>query len=204
MVTISAGTGTIDSKSQERNRRKRWLMIGGAAAAAALIGIILLVWGLGGGSTTAASKPDEGAVVAVADAGPADPADPAVPDVVEVAEPEAPAVATVDVAPPPAEVVVFVEARTVLVVVAGAPEGATIKVGDAVPEGNPPKVRVPWSEDLVTVTVEATGYEKFTEAFLPTADHVVNVQLRSSHRPPSRRDGGGRPNPEFPEFPEGP
>jgi serine/threonine protein kinase len=205
-VTISPGTGTIDSKSQERNSRKRWVMVGGAAAAVALIGVILLVWGLGGGSTTAASKSDAGTVAAAADAGPAgeEAADPSVPDVVEVALPEAVAVAPADVATTAVDAYVPVAERTVLVVVAGAPAGATIKVGDLVPEGEPPKVRLPWSEDLVTVTVEASGYEKFTEAFLPTADHVVNVQLRATRRPPSRRDAGGGRNPEFPEFPEGP
>jgi serine/threonine protein kinase len=206
-VTVSPGTGTIDSKSQERNSRKRWVMVGGAAAAVALVGVILLVWGLGGGSTTAASKPDEGASVAATDAGTVGEeagGDPSAPDVVEVAVPEAVAVVPADAAKPAEEAAVVVEARTVLVVVAGAPAGATIKVGEIVPEGEPPKVRLPWSEDLVTVTVEATGYEKFTEAFLPTADHVVNVQLRAIRRPPPRRDAGRGRNPEFPEFPEGP
>jgi len=94
----------------------------------------------------------------------------------------------------------------VLVVVSGAPAGAAIKIGDAVPEGDPPKLRVAMSETLLTVTVEAKGFEKFEELILPTSDRVVSVRLRPIRRPPPpRRDGGtGGTGTSFPEFPEGP
>ena len=104
-------------------------------------------------------------------------------------------VAAADAAPPPGEA----DANpTVLVVLAGVPEGATVKVGELVPEGDPPKVRVPRTEELLEVVVEAPGYRKFTELVLPTIDRLVNVRLEpiratssgGTRRPP--RDAGPR------------
>ncbi len=102
-------------------------------------------------------------------------------------------VAADDAASPPGEADAT---PTVLVVLAGVPEGATVKVGALVPEGDPPKVRVPRTEELLEVVVEAPGYRKFTELVLPTIDRLVNVRLEplrattsgGTRRPP--RDAG--------------
>ncbi|NMC69441.1 MAG: protein kinase [Myxococcales bacterium] len=190
---------------------RRWPVLGGIAAAVAVLAVVLLVWGLGGGKETSAAAPDASRVAAAAlDAGDvleaADPDDAsAVADRVEAASPApAPDVVEVVAAAPPADAVLSPApdvTPTVLVVVAGAPEGAKIKVGDYVPEGNPPKVRVPYAESLLEVVVEAQGFEKYSEYLLPTTDRVVNVRMRPIRRPPPRRDAGSG-GPAFPEFPE--
>lgn len=204
-VTSTQGPEALNALSEKPATRKRWLYIGIGAAAAAILGVVLLVWGLGRSGATSHGAADGAATVARADQDVPAPRDEGV--VPDATDPSAqdvapapvdagiPPVAAADVGPPPP-----VE-RTVLVVVTGAPAGAVIKVGELVPEGDPPKVRVPYAEDLLTVTVEARGFEKFSEVFLPTSDRVVSVQLRPIRRPPPHRDAGGT---SFPEFPEGP
>ena len=191
---------------------RRWPLIAGLAAGVAVLAVVLLVWGLGGGEESRAGTDAAGTVAAASDAGAgpeaADPADafesqdvraepevPAAPDVVEV----------VAVAPPVdagEEPETLVLTPTVLVLIAGTPAGASIKVGDYVPEGDPPRVRVPYGEDPLEVVVEAPGFEKYTELLLPTTDRLVNVRMRPIRRPPPpRRDAGGGGT-SFPEFPE--
>lgn len=191
---------------------RRWPVVGGIAAVVAVLAVVFLLWGVGGESDRPAASPDASRVAALEPDGSADvgkgtaaeasdPVDIAA-KVVEVpAEPDV--VETVAVAPPEDEAYPQVQdaTPTVLVVVAGAPEGAKIKVGDYVPEGNPPKVRVPLSESLLEVVVEASGYENYSEFLLPTTDRVVNVRMRPIRRPPPRRDAGSG-GPAFPEFPE--
>ena len=191
--------------------KKRWLPAAGAAAAVAAVAVVIfLVWGRGGGGTAAAGADSNTSAAAEADtvasagdpeAGPSSAADAAA------------AVEAVAVVPPPAdagsaepvaEAAAEPAERTVLVVVSGAPDGATIKIGDEEIDPAEPKIRLAYSEDVVTVTVEASGFEKFTEVILPTSDKVVNVRMRAIRRPPPPRRDAGSTGPAFPEFPEGP
>jgi len=209
--SVTVAPGSLAPSGRLAALRRRPLVVGVAAAAAALA-VVLLVWGLGRGEETSAAAPDASRVASAAlDAGePPEAADPA--DVSAAADrAEAPArpapepdVAEAVAAAPPQDAVAPQAADaspTVLVVVAGAPEGAKVRVGDYVPEGNPPKVRVPYAESLLEVVVEAQGFEKYSEYLLPTTDRVVNVRMRPIRRPPPRRDAGSGGT-SFPEFPE--
>jgi hypothetical protein len=211
-TTSAATPESIDIVVQRTRERKRWMVVGGAAAAAVLLAGVLLVWSFGGSSGDVAAPDAAMGGSPVADAFVASASDAPSPEVPPPADfvPAGPDAEGPPVAVGPADagaglVEAVPEAKTVLIVVAGAPAGATIKVGEYVAESDPPKVRVPYSEELLTVTVEAKGFEKFEEVILPTSDRVVNVRMRPIRRPPPRRDGGtGGTGTSFPEFPEGP
>jgi len=209
--SATVAPGSLTASGRLAALRRRWLAAGVAAVVAA-VAAVLLVWGLGGGEETSAAVPDAsrlavGALDARETLEAAKPADAsAVADRAEAAAmpgPE-PDVAEVVTAASPEDATAPRAAgapTTVLVVVAGAPEGAKIRVGDSVPEGDPPKVRVPYGESLLEVVVEARGFERYSEYLLPTADRVVNVRMRPLRRPPARRDAGSGGT-SFPEFPE--
>ena len=214
-VTLDVTLGSPQASRQRGHRPGRWAAIGGGALAAVVLAVVLLVWGLGGlsGRRTA---PDARPQVASADS-----AGPLAPDVRTTA-PSAPsgpadAVSSADevsesVADAPSSdtetALVGADSgpKTVLVIVLGAPAGATIRIGDSLLEGDASRAHVPWSEDLLTVTIEARGFEKYQEMLLPTADRVVNVRMRPIRRVAlERRDAGtASTGSAFPEFPEGP
>jgi serine/threonine-protein kinase len=198
---------------------RRWLVIGGSAVAAGALLVVLLTLGGGGSEGTtpsdARTAPHDDVLVAstaegsrvvlppaptTADVGPTAP-DAATGPTAGLASADA---ATDTIGTAGEAEATTEEARTVLIVVTGVPAGSAIKIGALVPEGDPPRVRVPWAEDPLQLTIEARGFEKYSEAILPTADRVMNVHLRPIRRPPpGRRDAGSVPEDDFPEFPGG-
>ena len=72
------------------------------------------------------------------------------------------------------------------ITVRGAPQGASLSIGDREIGATPGPVEVPYGEKPVEITVKAPGYEPATVEIVPSASAEAEVSLPKARRAPKR------------------